>query len=521
MLLETSMMKTTGITSALFALAGIVSLSIACGSSTAGTCEETSSCTPGTDGGNDGSSGGQDGSVDAPPGCDPKADPKDAPACVVSEFAVFVDGKGGNDGNAGTKDSPVKTIGAALGKLAGKPRIYVCEGTYDEHVKLTSAVSIYGGWACGAWSYSGAKARVAPTDPGAALEVRKTGAPIELADLEVHASDAADPGGTSLAVLLSESAEVMVRRSRIVAGAGRDALDAAPPPTNLYSANISDLEGNAAVGTSGGGAKTCACKVYGVAVGGSGGNGANGNGNSGSSTPSATAIAPDRDGAGGAGGAGSCSSGHSGGDGAARTGGAGATVPGTLSAQGWIGTAGRSGDAGNPGQGGGGGGARANGGGGGGCGGCGGNGGVGGAAGGSSIAIAAFKTPLVLQASELETGRAGKGGNGSTGETGGGGGGGGGGNVGACGGGDGGNGAGGGGGGGGAGGVSVAIVYSGTAPALGAETNVKLGAPGSGGGRGEGGAGGVNPNNGFPPAVSGQPGSKGIDGTAAKTLEVQ
>lgn len=61
--------------------------------------------------------------VQPPDGCDPAADPKDAPKCVVSEFAVFVDATGGVDANAGTKESPVKSITAALGKLGGKNRV--------------------------------------------------------------------------------------------------------------------------------------------------------------------------------------------------------------------------------------------------------------------------------------------------------------------------------------------------------------------------------------------------------------
>ena len=77
--------------------------------------------------------GGADALPDVvPAGCDPTASPKDAPKCVVSEFGVFVDVAGGDEGNAGTKESPVKSIGGALAKLGTKSRVYVCEGTYDE-----------------------------------------------------------------------------------------------------------------------------------------------------------------------------------------------------------------------------------------------------------------------------------------------------------------------------------------------------------------------------------------------------
>ena len=132
----------------------LILLAAGCPSSVPALCDN-GACES-NDGGSDALDGGGD-VVQPPAGCDPSADPKDAPKCVVSEFGVFVDGANGADGNAGTKESPVKSISAALGKLGGKTRIYVCEGTYDEHVKLTRAVSLYAGFACGAWSYSGTK----------------------------------------------------------------------------------------------------------------------------------------------------------------------------------------------------------------------------------------------------------------------------------------------------------------------------------------------------------------------------
>ena len=60
--------------------------------------------------------------VQPPAGCDPAADPKDAPKCVASDFGVFVDATSGADANPGTRESPVKSIAAALGKLGNKNR---------------------------------------------------------------------------------------------------------------------------------------------------------------------------------------------------------------------------------------------------------------------------------------------------------------------------------------------------------------------------------------------------------------
>jgi hypothetical protein len=121
-------------------LGAACALVVACGSFTA---DPSSGADASNEGGSDApvADGGAD-VVQPPVGCDPLAEPKDAPKCVVSEFGLFVDATSGADANAGTKDAPVKTIGGALGKLGAKNRVYICEGTYAEHVKLTSAVSL-------------------------------------------------------------------------------------------------------------------------------------------------------------------------------------------------------------------------------------------------------------------------------------------------------------------------------------------------------------------------------------------
>ena len=74
---------------------------------------------------------------------DPVIEPKNAPSCITNDVAVFVDATSGLDTNPGTKEAPVKTLAAALDKLAGKPRVYVCEGTYAERVTLTQPVSLF------------------------------------------------------------------------------------------------------------------------------------------------------------------------------------------------------------------------------------------------------------------------------------------------------------------------------------------------------------------------------------------
>jgi hypothetical protein len=72
--------------------------------------------------------------------CDPSKDP----SCVSDSSGIFVSGSG-SDSNAGTKEAPVKTIAAALAKTSSsKNAVYICAGSYAEHVKITTAVNLYG-----------------------------------------------------------------------------------------------------------------------------------------------------------------------------------------------------------------------------------------------------------------------------------------------------------------------------------------------------------------------------------------
>ncbi len=101
------------------------------------------------------------------------AEPKDAPKCVSDDVGVFVDSTGSDD-NPGTKSSPVKSLAVGIAKLGARGRVYICEGTYAESVKLTSGVSLYGGFACGQWTYKVSASRqcdgmlVTQTDGGLA-----------------------------------------------------------------------------------------------------------------------------------------------------------------------------------------------------------------------------------------------------------------------------------------------------------------------------------------------------------------
>ena len=389
-------------------------LALHCGSDAA-SCNDTRTC--------EGDGGDAGGGVDAPAGdvvvvpegCDAAAEPKDAPKCVVSDFGLFVDAAKGLDANAGTKDAPVKTIGAALGKLGAKSRIYVCEGTYPEHVKLTSAVALYGGFACATWSYSGTKPTVAPADAGYALEIANTTSNVTIADLSFSAANAVDKGESSIAAFVHKASNVVIVRCALEAGVGKEGADGAGGTTGTITAvtggGAVNASGYPASGTTAGTIKTCTCSSGGTSSGAGGGAPAGGGG---LGMPTLGGSAPN-DGAGGLANT-SCvaaepnGSGNLGADAANAADGPKVVALGVLAATGWIPQAGTAGPNGTPGQGGGGGGGRDGAGGGAGCGGCGGTGGKGGAGGGASVALLALDSSVVLRASALTSKAGGAGG---------------------------------------------------------------------------------------------------------------
>jgi hypothetical protein len=513
----------------------------ACGTSSSESCAQGNSCgdggvteqdgapvTDGTIGSEDGNAsdgapvsdgpvgtedgGGSDGGGDGAPPCNP-ADTPSQNACVISDaLAVFVSPTGNDTTGAGTMESPVATLGKGitLAQTTGNHRVIACAATYGEVVSLTgtataAGVALFGGVACpgsdagAAWTYTGAKAVVAPTEvtlgtSTAALNVLDVSAAVSVTDVEVDAPTLAvsAPAGTSsVAAFVSNAGNVSFARVKLVA-----ASVTAPAVTGLAGATPTTAipaPENGTDGADGGTAVTCHCANSNAdTVGGAGGTD-NGPGNAG--TPNL-----------GGGTAGlanvTCGNGGQGGNGdnaQAATSGAGATSYGTLTASGWTPAAGLAGASGGPGQGGGGGNSQAAAGvgGGGACGGCGGNPATPGQGGGSSIALLSFASTVTLNGCTLATGNAENGGAGAVGQQGGGGGGGGGANaLGGCPGGNGGKGGTGAASGGGAGGLSVGVVWSGTKPTLdsatqGAFTPGTAGTGGTGGAATNGGVSGV------------------------------
>ena len=399
---------------------------------------------------------------------DPCIDKPTDPACLDENKTLFVSAPNGVDASAtGTQAKPFKTIGAALGKItAAKRRIYICDGTYAEDIKLDathSGVSLFGGIDC-SWKAAPASKPVIGASANPFKIDGTTG--LAIADIAIEAKDATK--GSSIAVFVN-GGDATFSRARLVAGMGFKGDDAVLVPFTYP--DVAALKGKDASGNSGGVATPYTCPGGAITTGGKGGDvgGSGASGTPGTANPGTLS---------------NCTSdvtGHAGTQPAASS---GATTLGLLADTGWAPQAGTPGPNGTPGQGGGGGYGNGGAGGGGGAGGCGGAGGPGGKGGGASIALAANTARVTLTASELKAKDAGPGGGGGIGQTGQPDFGTGGNRSGAaCNGGNGGIGGDGAPGGGGAGGVSIGVLYKGTKPTIDptTEQQIALGTKGTAG----------------------------------------
>jgi len=443
-------------------------------------------------------------SLTCPPGIGPDSgpptacDPTKASGPVADSCGVFVS-PAGDDGNVGSQEKPLKTLGAAVTKGS---TIYACAGAtpYTEAVVVQDAVTLYGALDCDGWAYDATKKTVLTASAGAIpLTLKSTAVGAEVFDFSITAADnTTTPGGSSIAVVVDQATATFTRCS-MVAGRASDGTPGASGGVQAAQADGGKVGGAAGLTgagsiTGGNGGQNNVCSV----AGGNGGNGGtipNGNGQNGQ---------PGDNGSGGPNGTGDTGAGCGGPNPNGSNGMKGSAGPvmsgiGTLSATGYQGIDGQPGtDGANGSSGGGGGGSMATttahggGGGGGGAGGCGGMHGTGGTAAGSSIALVSLTASVTLMNCSLGAGTGGTGGaggDGQLGQLGGGVGSGGTGGMGAgsaCNGGKGGDAGNGGNGSGGLGGNSLGIAVTGTAPVLDAPTKVAI-TPGT---RGSGGLGG-------------------------------
>jgi hypothetical protein len=431
--------------------------------------------------------------ADVGPACDVTKSPVDEPCVVDDRYGVFVSPGGSDTAGVGTKAAPYKTVTKGLTSAQGK-NVYVCAGNYAEAVTIEGALDgarIFGGFDCLGWSYAASNRPVVKPTTGPALTAKSLTKGLRVEDVEFDAPATTASGESSAAGWVTGSANVRLVRVKLVAAAaqaGADGVAASNYDTALQQTDPK-IAGRNASGAAGGAAQACSmlCTNNVSSSGGKGGNGAppsvgdggiDGGSDAGAptaGTDGGPAITPeDPPGATGAGGVpktpmnASCTSGAAGSNAPPKPGGAGASQPGLLTANGWTRADGTTGTVGGPGQGGGGGGggvfAAAGGGGGGGCGGCGGAGGPAGQSGGSSFALLSYQSTVTLDGCVLVAAAGGNGGKGADGQVGQLGGFGGDRSAPGCVGGNGGQGGQAGGGGGGAGGHSVALGYLGQAP---------------------------------------------------------
>jgi hypothetical protein len=372
-----------------------------------------------------------------------------ATGCVPSEnTAVVGDGCGvfvstsGNDGSAGTKAEPVKTLEEAIARAAEKgTAVYACAEEFAEAAEVPAGVAIFGGLDCASgWTWIGGmkKTTVAPGVEAIPLRLTSGEGTTRIEDVVARAADAQAPGGSSIAVLV-DGAKAELARCELVAGngadgaKGEDAPGAAPmqaPSGNSGSVACSDLDGMGEPDATlpGGALVENQCGAEALSIGGRGGDGnvsiggggddgtplssGNGTGGAGESTDTWNCNVGATNGGAGAG-----DNGTPGDAGLAASG------LGALSSTGYVGASGGAGTSGKPGQGGGGGGGAKGGsllcggvpgagasGGSGGAGGCGGLPGQGGGAGGASIALASVQATVTLKDCTLTAGSGGKGG---------------------------------------------------------------------------------------------------------------
>ncbi|WP_437486521.1 PGRS family protein [Sorangium sp. So ce1014] len=444
-------------------------------------------------------------------------------SCVPSENAdavgdacgVFVSASGNDDG-AGTKAEPVKTLSAAIARVAEQQgAVYACAEEFTEAAEVPAGVAVFGGLDCAnGWEWIGEEKRtiVAPAEEAIALKVMRGVGTARIEDVSVRAADAQTPGASSIAVLV-DGATAELARCELIAGNGADGAEGTDAPSevpaqaapgNAGTNACSDLDTSGAPDETlpGGAQVESACGGDALSIGGEGGAGRVNNGGGGQvGEPGALGAAGSGEPAAGDWSCAAGGTGQGGDNGPPGEFGPAASGLGALSSSGYVGVSGGAGGPGKPGQGGGGGGGAKGGaaicagavpgagasGGSGGPGGCGGLPGQGGGAGGASIALASVEGKVTLKDCVLTAGNGGKGGAGGDLQPGGAGGVGGvggtgvGGSKNACDGGKGGQGGNGGPGGGGLGGPSLAIAYRGEAVKQEGEMMLMPGAAGAGG----------------------------------------
>jgi hypothetical protein len=482
--------------------------------------------------------GGPDGDADAAPPCDATASPSVATCVIDDAHGIFVSPKGSDATGDGSQAHPYASLAQAMSAVtATKRRIYACAdgGAYAETIQTVAAldgIAFFGGFHCKDWTYDSLLKAQLTSPSTTAWTVNGLTKGLTVEDFVITAANATASGTSSIAMVVNQSKNVVLRRVTINAGNGADGAAGATgdkgidgDPAGADQAGKAAVCGASAPGSQLGGvwnnASTCGSQGGGGGTASKNANGAKGN--PGAPDTGVTPSGLDNGGAGSTVISDDAPPGTNGSKGDDGTVGVAAATLGLFTLAGYTPEDGHDGTDGHPGQGGGGGGAsKGNGtcvgasGGAGGMGGCGGGHGGAGKGGGASVALTMWQSTVTLDSVSLIAATGGAGGKGGNG------GGVGNGQVGALGGpgdgtagigrggrgGDGGNGGRGGSGSGGTGGPSYALLFNGTPPTKTAVTVTQ----GQGGAKGAGG---------FVEGTTGtNPAPDGTDGDAAPEHEV-
>ena len=139
---------------------------------------------------------------------------------IASPSAVFVSNLGA-PGNPGTQAAPLSQISAGLAlslTLSPHPPVFVAAGVYSESPVFPDGVSVFGGYGPSTWLPQPGVFSLIFTGTTPAV-IQGAGAATSYSGLDVQASNAVGPGGTSTAVRVLSSS-CFVANCRFIAAAG-------------------------------------------------------------------------------------------------------------------------------------------------------------------------------------------------------------------------------------------------------------------------------------------------------------
>ncbi|MFS8070316.1 MAG: hypothetical protein ACMG6S_28470, partial [Byssovorax sp.] len=153
--------------------------------------------------------------------------PSENKAPVADSCGVFVSSSLGDDGNAGTRAKPLKTLGAALLK-GDVMRVYACAEGFREAVVVSSAVELYGAVDCGkGWAYAPTtKTTLTAAEDEIPLTLGNAAGLATVEDFAITAAAAKVAGGSSMAVLVNGATASLTRCDLISGDASEGASGA-------------------------------------------------------------------------------------------------------------------------------------------------------------------------------------------------------------------------------------------------------------------------------------------------------